>query len=141
MGGFGQDKSKDFSNYIFSDIVSSLRDKISCCHFPPPAYDLISHKIRFAGVDIAIPYNCDQDSLCRTLLKDEAAMSREWSWDEILEGWGETSFGKESWRRIYNAGREINQKVASETTVKDLLLVRKFSIAVNPRFMQRRTVG
>ena len=134
--GLSQDNQKDFSNYVFSDIVPSLRDKISCCRFPPPAYDVISHKIRFAGVDIAIPYNSDQDALCRTLLKDKRTMSREWSWDEIMEKWGEASFGKDSWRRIYNAGREINQKVAGETTVKDLLLVRKLSVAVNPRFMR-----
>jgi len=124
----------DFKGFVFTDIVSTLKEKISQSRFPPPVYDPVSHKITFAGVDIQIPYNSDQDLLCKTLFKNGATMCREWSWDVILEKWGDGAPPGKGWRTVYNAGREINNKVATETTVKDLLLVRKLTIAVNPKY-------
>ena len=123
-----------FKDYVFTDIVSTLKEKIGTSRFPPPVYDPVAHKIGFAGVEIQIPYNSDQDLLCKTILKSAATMRKEWSWDEMLEKWGEDATPGKGWRTVYNAGREINNKVATETTVKDLLLVRKLSIAVNPKF-------
>lgn len=123
-----------FKDYVFTDIVSTLKEKITQSRFPPPAYDHIAHKINFAGVEIQIPYNSDQDLLCKTILKNMASMHKEWSWDEMLEKWGEDATPGKGWRTVYNAGREINNKVATETTVKDLLLVRKLTTAVNPKY-------
>jgi len=124
----------ELNDFIFNDIVSTLKEKIGTSRFPPPTYNHISHKIRFAGVEIQIPYNSDQDLLCKTLLKNAASMKKEWSWDEVLEKWGEEASVGKGWRTVYNAGREINNKTATETTVKDLLLVKKLTIAVNPKY-------
>jgi|GEM_PF-4676957 len=118
---------------IFPDILATLRDKIRKSKFQTPAYNTISHKIFFAGVEIQLPYDSDQDLLCKVLMENDRAIRREWSWDEIFEQWGEPH-SKEDWRRVYNAGREVNQKIACETTIKDLLLVHKFSIALNPKY-------
>jgi len=124
----------ELNDFIFADIVSTLKEKIGTSHFPPPVYDRISHKIRFAGVEIQIPYNSDQDFLCQTILKNAAALRKEWSWDEMLEKWGENVSPEKGWRTVYNAGREVNNKIATETTVKNLLLVRKLTVAVNPKY-------
>jgi cytochrome c biogenesis protein ResB len=128
--------TSELNDYLFTDIVSTLKEKIGTSRFPPPAYDLVSHKINFAGVDIQIPYNSDQDLLCKTILRSMASMRKEWSWDEMLEKWGEDATPGKGWRTVYNAGREINNKIATETTVKNLLLVRKLSIAVNPKYIR-----
>jgi hypothetical protein len=128
-----KNNSGDFKDYLFADIIPTLREKISQSRFPPPTYNLLSHKVNFAGVEIQIPYNSDQDLLCKTLLKDKASMNKEWSWDEVLEKWGDIALEK-GWRTVYNAGREINGKIAAETTIKDMLLVKKLTIAVNPKY-------
>lgn len=132
-GGGQKNRLENFNDYFFSDIVPTLKEKISQSRFPPPTYNLLSHKIFFAGVEIKIPYNSDQNMLCKTLFANKASLHKEWSWDEVLEKWNDPSPNK-GWRTIYNAGREINNKVSSETTIKDLLLVKKLTIAVNPRY-------
>jgi len=126
---------KHFNDFVFTDLVPTLKQKIRESRFPPPVYNSISHKIEFAGVEVQIPYDSDQDSLCRALFKDEMSCHKEWSWDELIEQWGEGGNKRSGWRTVYNAGREINNKVAAETTVKDLLLVRKLTIALNPKYV------
>lgn len=128
-------QAKPFLDYVFPDIVDSLKQKISTCRFPDPEYDIKGRKIVFAGVNIGIPYNSDQELLCQTLFKNKLSRNREWSWDEVIEGWGDEISGQNQWRRVYNAGREINSKVAMETTLKDLLVVKKYSIAVNSKYV------
>ena len=66
---------------------------------------------------------------------DEKAMEKEWSWDEVLEKWGGNYEKKENWRKVYNAGSEVNKKVAIETGIKDLFIVRKKTIFVNPKYL------
>lgn len=60
---------------------------------------------------------------------------KEWTWDEMLEKWGGNYEDKDNWRKVYNAGREVNIKVASETAIKDLLLVKKLTVAINPKYL------
>jgi hypothetical protein len=129
-------EEKNILDYAFPDIIDSLRKKIVTCRFPAPRFDQAGCTVVFAGVEIPIPKNSDQELLCQTLLKGKASRSREWSWDEVLESWGETDYEKGKWRRVYNAAREVNFKVAMETTVKDLLSVRKYSVKVNPKHCQ-----
>jgi hypothetical protein len=92
-----------------------------------------SHKLSFKGKEIFIPGG-DQDDLCQVLFKNKTALKREWSWDEITEKWGGDP-NDNNWRKVYNAGREINKKVAIETGIKDLLDVNKKTIRVNPKFL------
>ena len=99
-----------------------------------PRLSYTPHKLSFKGKVIFIPEG-DQDTLCRVILRNKNAMKREWSWDEVLEKSGERNIDTSMWRRVYNAGREINKKVAIETTIKDLLDVRKQTISVNTKYL------
>ena len=63
-------------------------------------------------------------------------MNREWSWDELLDKWGGGYEEKNQWRIVYNAGREVNKKVAIETGVKDLFIVKKQTIKLNPKYLK-----
>lgn len=98
-----------------------------------PHLSYASHKLSFKGKEIFIPGG-DQDDLCQVLFKNKTALKREWSWDEITEKWGGDP-NDNNWRKVYNAGREINKKVAIETGIKDLLDVNKKTIRVNPKFL------
>ena len=99
-----------------------------------PRLSYFNHKISFKGKDIFIPEG-NQDALCRILLRNKKAMEKEWSWDEVLEKWGGNYEKKENWRKVYNAGSEVNKKVAIETGIKDLFIVRKKTIFVNPKYL------
>jgi len=98
-----------------------------------PHLSYISHKLSFKGKDIFIPGG-DQDDLCQILFKNKASLKRVWSWDEITEKWG-GNLNDDNWRKVYNAGREINKKVAIETGIKNLLDVNKKTVNVNPKFL------
>jgi len=94
-----------------------------------------AHKIHFKGKEIFIADGF-QDSLCRVLMKNIKMMKKEWSWDEVLdERKGKEDYGANGWRKVYGAGREVNKKVAMETGIKDLLIVRKNTIFVNPKYL------
>lgn len=102
----------------------------------PPSYNKTSHKIIFKGQEIVMPSDSNQDSLCRVIFKDKDSLRKEWNWDEMLEEWGGSYDGKEAWRKVYNAAREINKKVAIETGVKDLLIVKKLTTALDPNYLK-----
>jgi len=104
--------------------------------FSPPSYNETSYTIWFKDKDIPIPPNSNQNSLCKVIFKNKSSLRKEWSWDEMLEKWGGSYEDKEAWRKVYNAGREVNKKVAIETGVKDFLIVKKLTIAVNPNYLK-----
>lgn len=91
------------------------------------------NRLSFKGKEIPITGK-DQQSLCMVLLKNKKSMSKLWSWDQVVEEWGDRPEDI-GWRKIYNAGREINIKVALETTIDDLLEVTTKSVRVNPTYL------
>ena len=100
-----------------------------------PSYNSNTSEILFMGKKTPIPNNTNQDALCRILFKNKKTKIENWSAGDVLEKWGGGYDPKKDWRKVYNAGREINKKVAIETAEKDLLVVRKFSVRVNPKFL------
>lgn len=101
-----------------------------------PSYNPDLSEITFLGKTIPIPPNTDQDDLCRVILQDGKSMSKIWHCDKMLEKWGGNYEGKTRWRKVYSAGREVNQKVAAKTTIEDLLIVKTKTITVNPEYLQ-----
>lgn len=91
----------------------------------------------FLGKEIVIPSDTNQESLCKVLFKDKKSMCKVWDWDEMLEKWGDEYTGayeKRDWRKVYDAAREVNQKVAAKTAVEDLLIATAKTVAVNPKY-------
>jgi len=101
------------------------------------SYNSTSGHLNFNRKTISIPKDTYQDALCRVLLKDKKSMRKVWVWDEILDEWGGKYQydDKQAWRKVYNAAREVNQKVATETATKDFLIVKTKEIAVNPKYL------
>jgi hypothetical protein len=99
-----------------------------------PQLSYLPHKLSFKSKLIFIPEG-DQDMLCRVILRNKNTLKKEWSWDEVIEKWGGNYEGSETWRKVYNAGREVNKKVAVETGVKDLFDVKKKTISVNAKYL------
>ncbi len=97
-------------------------------------YDISSCKLHFLGEHIQIPANSNQDALCRIIFKNKDSRKKQWSTDEILHRWGGNYFQPDSWRKVYNAAREVNKKVAMYTKVKNLLTVKKYSVELNPQY-------
>lgn len=75
--------------------------------------------------------NSNESKLCEVVLKNTKSMRKEWSWDEIVEAWGDMSKDQDN-TVIYRAGRRINDKVARKTEVKKLFIVTTKTIKVNP---------
>lgn len=100
-----------------------------------PNYNLTSSQITFTNQIIQIPADTDQDALCRILLKDGASMKKVWPMDELQEEVLGT-FDSSNWRKVYNAAREINQKVAVKTSITDFLIITTKTIALNPKYLK-----
>lgn len=101
-----------------------------------PTYDPRSSIISFSDKTIPIPTNTNQSELCKVIFENKTSVNREWSWDELLDKWGGGYEDTDQWRVVYNAGREVNKKVAIETGVKDLLIVKKRTIKLNPKYLK-----
>lgn len=101
-----------------------------------PAYDPQSSMLFFSDKTIPIPTNTNQSELCKVIFENKTSVNREWSWDELLDKWGGGYEDTDQWRVVYNAGREVNKKVAIETGIKDLLIVKKQTIKLNPKYLK-----
>ena len=93
-----------------------------------------SYRLSFKGKEIPIPEG-NQDALCKLLLKNKKTMSKRWSWDEIVEKWGGDYEDKEGWRKVYGTGNEINKKIALDTGINDLFIVKTKTIMINPKYL------
>ena len=94
------------------------------------------HTLHFMGEEILIPPDTNQDDLCKVVFANKESVTREWSWDEILEKWGEEygSYTRKDWRKVYEAKREVNQKISSKIGVSDLLIGTTHIVLVNPKY-------
>lgn len=102
-----------------------------------PQYDINTGIITFLGKQIKMPLNTKLELVCRIVLKNVSNMKRKWSWDEIVEA-NRESLDNFTSRQIYNAVRSINEKVAIETQVKDMLLTNPIStVQLNPKFLAK----
>ena len=101
-------------------------------HFNP-----YTTEIGLVGKSIKIPPNTNQFYLCKTIFKNGVSKKKKWTWDEILEDWGERDIKTEKsyWRKVYSAAREVNQKVAVETSLKDFFLTSTLTVQLNPKFI------
>lgn len=100
-----------------------------------PNFDTDNCEIIFANKRIEIPKNTNQAELVKSLFSEKDNLGREWDWSEMLEDWGYQTYGKEDWRKVYMAAREVNKKVAIETGVKDLLSVTKLTVGINSNYL------
>lgn len=100
-----------------------------------PTYDIVDCVINFRGKKIQIPPDTDQELLCKVILRNKNAMSRRWNWDEIIEAWGDVP-EKDDWRKVYNAGRGVNEQVEKKTTIDNFLIVKTKTLQLNPDFLQ-----
>ncbi len=102
-----------------------------------PQYDINTGVITFLGKKIEIPLNTNLEMVCRIVLKNLSTMKRKWSWEQIIEAYRDNPDNYKP-RQIYNAVRKINDKVAIETQVKDLLLAKPFTtVQLNPKFLPK----
>ncbi|NMB56548.1 hypothetical protein GYA19_01250 [Candidatus Beckwithbacteria bacterium] len=127
----GQTRS-DFITFQVPTATIKLKRKLINLIEPNLSYE--SFRLSFKGKEILIPEG-DQDALCKVLFRDKKSMLKHWSYDEILEAWGGNYENKDAWRKVYNAGREINKKVAISTTIDDLIGVKTKTTFVNPKYL------
>jgi hypothetical protein len=68
------------------------------------------------------------------------SLSKEWSWDEIIENWEEekSDYGTPGGAQvmIYNTGKNINKRVAAETGNKSFLIVTYKKMKINPKYLK-----
>lgn len=100
-----------------------------------PKYDKALASLIIDNTVIALGNDTHENKLCDVVLKSAKTMNKEWSWDEIVESWGE-SFEHFDSKVIYRTGNRINKKVAAKTQVKELFRVTTKTIRVNPEILK-----
>lgn len=124
-----------YLNELHIQLLEQQLNLIKSVH--TPQYDITTGVITFMGKEINIPLNTNLEMVCRVVLKNLVNMRRKWSWDEIVEVNREITENFTP-RKIYTAVRTINDKVAKETAVKDLLLANPIStVQLNPKFLAK----
>lgn len=125
-----QEKFIDYISRFHQNLIHLFKSQI----IEDAPYNPQSQILNVFGESIPIRGN-DQKIVCSKLFRGRSSMLKEWSWDDVLD---ETNSSKDEWRRIYNAGRQINSKVFQYTGIGDLLMVRTLTITVNPIYLQFR---
>ncbi len=100
-----------------------------------PSFDPETGTLSLGGKDILFTLNLPQYDLLRVVFK-EPLTARVWSWDEIIEAWREQKIDqKQQKRKVYDLGVRINNKIAKNTMIKDLLKVRTKDLNINPKYL------
>lgn len=99
-----------------------------------PIYDTNKCEFIFMNKTISIPPNTNQDALCKVILKNRSSLGKKWSWDEVVEKWGDDPEGSKK-HKVYSAAREINDKVAIETGFKGFFITTLSTTQVNPEII------
>ena len=88
-------------------------------------------------IEVSKTKNSDPHYLLTILFRDKQKV---WAYDEV---WNDPFFrlpGKEydpreDWRKIYNAGYSVNEKVAKATTINDFLGITKTEISITKKYL------
>jgi hypothetical protein len=75
----------------------------------------------------------DPYHLLRIIFEDKDELSKEWFYSEISEKYDVgASFDD---KKFYNASYQVKQKIAQETTLKDVLITTAQSVRINPNYL------
>ena len=101
-------------------------------------FDKNTSVLCFQGKEIEISKTMDSDPhyLLSILFRDK---QKTWACDEI---WEDPYFSREreyksetDWRKIYNAGYSVNEKIAKATMIDDFLDVAKTAVSINKKYL------
>ncbi len=97
------------------------------------------NNILFVGSkQVKIPSDSNQSSLCKVIFQNKLSKKKTWTWDEIFEIWEGREPSEEdkgSWRKIYGAAREVNQKVLGATGIADFFITSTKTVQLNPEYV------
>lgn len=113
----------------FSEFKSNLSEKEHTLSF-----DERDSVLSFQGKKITISKNKRSDShhLLSTLFKEREKI---WALDEIQSDWDPELEKEIEWRKIYNACRLVNNKIALVTQVTDFLSCSSTEVFINKRYL------
>lgn len=96
-----------------------------------------SCKLTIDNHEIPLLPDTNEEMLCRVVFKDKKALIKLWYMDEIVEAMGEGIEQTKYWkRRLYQTARQLNDKIAKETGLKDFIVYTTKTICVNPIFLK-----
>ena len=110
---------------------------------PQVEYNPETTEITFQGKSIFITPNTDQADVCKKIFKNRNSMKKSWSWDEFFnirdmpDKKDEDAYKqyKDQWRKIHGAVRAVNIKIGLETGIKNLIIFKKKTVHVNPKYL------
>jgi hypothetical protein len=89
--------------------------------------------LNFMGKSIQFQIDTYPYYLLKTIFKNPTKI---WNYDEIADDWGLSYEEKPPWKRFYNAGYQVNTKIAKETTVKDFLKLTNKTVNINQKYLR-----
>lgn len=94
-------------------------------------------KLTIDNHEIPLLPDTNEEMLCRVVFKNKKALIKLWYMDEIVEAMGEGIEQTKYWkRRLYQTARQLNDKIAKETGLKDFIVYTTKTICVNPIFLK-----
>ena len=90
---------------------------------PPPTYDKAKRQLFFKDETIQIPANTDQEELCKALFRNSRPIKRPLDIGDVLIRLGVPTDKLKGNKKVSYAKREINTRVAKQTSIDDLLVI------------------
>ena len=117
-------------NRNLAEIIQNLNGTRSLTPQSALYYDSQQGLLLFNGKEIHIPANTDLEEVCKKIFKNPTA--KRWTWEQVFK---DDDITANRQQKLYTASRGINTKVAKETTVKDLLIVKMKFTQINPKYL------
>ncbi|HQF37164.1 MAG TPA: hypothetical protein PLL26_06020 [Candidatus Dojkabacteria bacterium] len=115
-----------------------LIDEIILCHKAHKIdvyYDYSLSTLCFKDQIIPMRQNTTEDAVCRAIFSNPEKTFKKWEVEDIVEAIGEHEVDIKQKQKIRSACRRINDKMAKETTIKDLFIITKYTIQINPKYL------
>jgi hypothetical protein len=101
-------------------------------------FDSIACELSINGINIPISRDTDEEDLCRVVFKNQNSTQRLWYIDEIVEEIGDQPESIPNWsKKLYQAARRLNCKVAVEVGLKNFLMYSFKAVSVNPVYLKK----
>lgn len=105
-----------------------------------PAYDSQKGVLSIDGKTVRFKKDSFRAKLLELLLKDDKSKTREWSWDEVIEGIEDTNseeLTQENKAKFYPACDGLSKHIALKTGINDLLIFNKSTVQINPKYFNQ----
>ncbi len=129
-----KDNFKNYLSMVNTYLIKELAKTENKKEHSKKRFSFKNQQLKYEDTNIVISKskNTNPYFLLKILLKN---IKKEWAYDELWDSLYGTTYEPEEWKKIYNTAYDLNEKVARQTKINDLIDITKTIIKINPKYL------